>query len=295
MTHSFKALGTIWWIEIFDEMDTESLDVTFADIEHFVAEFENRYSRFKPDSLISQLNSKRILNNPDPHCMDFLTYGKSLFLRTGTHFNILTGHILEARGYDANYSFTPKDETRLTPGNPVADLSITPDKIELQHGNIDVGGYGKGYLIDEVATRLQATHQLEYFVINAGGDIYASSKHEEPVEIYLEHPLQEQTYIQKTPLLHQGFAASSPFKRQWKSAAGTVKNHIVQHNTASIATFVKADSACVADVFATVSLVCEPMRMKELVETEKLAVAFYDPNSNQLTSNESFFGSQNSL
>ena len=295
MTHSFKALGTIWWIEIFDEKDAESLDVTFADIEHFVADFETKYSRFKPESLISKLNSQRSLDNPDAHCVDFLTYGKNLFLRTGTHFNILTGHILEARGYDAHYSFKPKDETTLTPGNPISDLRISPEKIELQHGNIDVGGYGKGYLIDEVASRLHTTHQLQYFVINAGGDIYASSKHGEPVEIYLEHPLQAQTYVQKAPLLHQGFAASSPFKRQWKSQTGAIQNHIVQQNNGAFATFVKADSACVADVFATVSLVASPVQMQELIAAEELAIAFFDPQTSQLTANKPFLHHPHSL
>ena len=168
MKHSFNALGTTWWIELFDEINTETLDIVMHDIEFFVSEFEKKYSRINPESAISLLNKNRTLKNPDAHLISLLTYGKGLYLRTNTHFNILTGHILEARGYDADYSFKAQDETSLVPGNPISDLLISSEKISLHHGNIDIGGYGKGYLIDEVAQRLLELHSLKYFVINAG-------------------------------------------------------------------------------------------------------------------------------
>lgn len=295
MTHSFQALGTTWWIEIFSDGDEKTLNVTFGDIERFVAEFEQRYSRFNATSLITQLNQERILQNPDEHYRALLAYGKNLYLRTNTHFNLLTGHILEARGYDISYSFTPKDESDLTAGNPVTDLLISAEQIELVHGNVDIGGYGKGYLIDEVAQRLSTKHALPYFIINAGGDMYASSNQEKPVEIYLEHPTQEKTFLQKTTLFNQGFAASSPFKRQWKGVGGTTHTHIVsQHKTASVATFIKAATACEADVFATTALLAPSTEFHTLIQDEKLAVAFYHPDSGELTGNKAFFNRNDS-
>ena len=293
MPHSFKALGTTWWIEVFDETSDETLDAILGDIELFVASFENTYSRFKTESLISTLNTQRKLENPDEHCRTLLTFGKNLYLRTNTHFNILTGHILEARGYDANYSFTPQDETALTAGNPIADLLITPDVVELHQGNIDIGGFGKGYLVDEVALRLQSKHSIQYFVVNAGGDIYATSNHGQAVEIYLEHPLIEKTYIQSTQLLHQGFASSSPHKRQWKSPTGETHSHLVNsHNEAQMTTFVKTTTACEADVFATTALIAPAQEMQAMIQSEKLAVAFYNPDTKQLRSYASFFATE---
>jgi thiamine biosynthesis lipoprotein len=290
MKYSFNALGTTWWIEIFDHTESETLDSVFNDIECFVSDFEKKYSRFKADSNISILNTQRTFKNPDDHLRALLSYGKNLYVRTNTHFNILTGHILEARGYDADYSFLPKDESLLVPGNPISDLIITPEVIELVRGNIDIGGYGKGYLIDEVADRLLQKHELKYFIINAGGDIFATSNQNQPIEIYLEHPQLKNTLLQKTSLFHQGFAASSPFKRKWKAPDGSVFNHLVHTKTQSeIATFVKAKTACEADVFATTAMLTPPLEMQQLVQTEQLAIAFYDPETKQLTSNRSFF------
>jgi thiamine biosynthesis lipoprotein len=290
MKHSFNALGTTWWIEIFDNVDSESLDIVFNDIECFVSDFEKKYSRFRADSDVSILNTQRRFENPDEHFQALLSYGKNLYVRTNTYFNILTGHILEARGYDSNYSFQAKDESLLKPGNPISDLTITSEVVEIGHGNIDIGGYGKGYLIDEVADRLLHRHELKYFIINAGGDIFATSNQSQPIEIYLEHPQLKNIVIQKTTLFHQGFAASSPFKRKWRSSDGSTHNHLINNQAQSeIATFIKTSTACEADVFATTALLTPPSEMQKLVETEQLAIAFYDPETKQLTSNKSFF------
>lgn len=187
-THTFKALGTHWWVEIFDEVSPETIKAAFGNLEQVTREFEARYSRFKSDSLISKLNHDRKLENPDEAFRTLLAYGKQLYLRSNTHFNLLTGHIQERRGYNAGYTFESQRPELLREGNPVTDLLISRESTKLLHGNVDIGGYGKGYLIDKLVTLLKTKFALHFFLINGGGDIYASSKHENPITIYLEHP-----------------------------------------------------------------------------------------------------------
>src|SRR6056297_1446739 len=126
MKWSFNALGTTWWIEIFDDLSPTTSDEVKDFVAGFVRTYENNYSRFKPDSLLSQLNRERSFTTPSQEFQQLLTYGKQLYLRSDTHFNLLTGHILEARGYDASYSFTDTGASELTPGNPITDLTIAP-------------------------------------------------------------------------------------------------------------------------------------------------------------------------
>ena len=173
--HSFAALGTTWWLELFEDINEPTLTTIFADCERFCLAYEARYSRFKTDSQISQLNRKKQLKNPSEELQSLLQFGKNMYLRSNTHFNFLLGHVLEARGYDADYSFTTKPlaETDQTP-NPISDLQITAHEVTLNHGAVDLGGFGKGYLIDLLANRLQSEHDLRYFLINGGGDIYVS-------------------------------------------------------------------------------------------------------------------------
>jgi len=253
MSHTFTidALGTRWWIEIFEDISEERSAVVKDDCASFISTFEANYSRFKSNSYISILNAERELQNPSQELIDLLTFGKTKYLETNTLFNIFTGHIQEAKGYDAEYSFMMSDTIPL-PGNPVTDLIISDSKIKLNgSAKIDLGGFGKGYLIDLLADFLKSTHTLKYFLINGGGDIYATSDNEKPIEIHLEHPTKPGTSVGTTTLLNQAFAASSPHKRSWTTPAGT-QNHII--GNAGDSSYIKADSAKEADVLATVKL-----------------------------------------
>ena len=216
MKWSFKALGTTWWIEIFADLN----DIQQTEVKDFcllyASTYEHNYSRFKADSLLSTLNRDRVLLNPSPEFIQLLEYGKQLYLRSDTHFNLLTGHILESKGYDATYSFQDTQSGE-TPGNPITDLTISTEMIELRHGNIDLGGFGKGYLIDLLAKEFKNTLNLQEFLINGGGDMYATHHNGNAIEIHLEHPIKHGTTIAATNLLNQGFAASSPHRRVWQN------------------------------------------------------------------------------
>ncbi|MCB9816177.1 FAD:protein FMN transferase [Candidatus Nomurabacteria bacterium] len=288
MQKEFEALGTKWWITIFDETSTETLEAAFGRLEGFTRAYEAKYSRFKPDSLISTLNRERVLEQPDQDCRALLTYGKSLYLRTNTHFNLLTGHILEARGYNATYTFESHEPEKETPGNPITDLLISEEKIELLHGNVDIGGFGKGYLIDELAKILREEFSLQYFLINGGGDMYASSEQEKPIEIYLEHPTKARHFIHRTTLLNQGFAASSPFKRVWQSHDQTYTHIVTNEAAPRVASFIKAGTARDADAFATTALMLSETELATLSQTENFSVARFTPATNQLWQTNSF-------
>lgn len=282
---TFSALGTTWWIEIFDQLEAERLTIIFDDCQAFVSAFENNYSRFKADSLISKLNTNRVFQNPSKEFKEILSYGKSMYVRSNTHFNLLTGHIQEANGYDAEYSFIGT-ETAPAAGNPITDLLIAEDQIELLgDSNIDFGGFGKGFLVDMLAKRLQTEHGCEFFLINGGGDIFVTSNNDKPITIYLEHPTKEKTGIGTTPLKNQAFASSSPFKRTWKTSNGT-QSHIIGETR--LTSFIKADSAADADVFATVSLLMNNKELTEFAKNESFSYALYSPEENKKLEHKEF-------
>lgn len=282
ISDTFEAIGTKWWIEIFDDVEEETGTVAIGDCARLAAEFNVAYSRFREDSEISKLNREREFINPSHEYRTLLNYGKNLYLRSNGHFNLLVGHVLEARGYDKEYSFTPDPAAKLPVCDPITDLIITDTKITLECGNVDLGGYGKGYLVDLMADLLQKHHQLKYFLINGGGDMYATSDRGTPIKIYLEHPTLPGKYIEETTLLNQGFAASSPFKRQWRHENKTY-THIVSKDTIEPkASFVKAATATEADAFGTVALLMNTEQVVTLAKHEQLAIARFDPTTNQI-------------
>ena len=287
MQWSFKALGTTWWIELFEELDIQTSDEVKNFVAGFVQKYEQHYSRFIPQSTLSILNKNRELANPSVELVELLTYGKQLYLRSDTHFNLLTGHILEARGYDAEYSFIDTQAHTLELGNPITDLEITPTHIRLHQGNIDLGGFGKGYLIDLLADAFKETFSLTEFLINGGGDMYATHQAGKPITIHLEHPINLGTYIGTTSLYNQGFAASSPHRRLWRTATGT-QHHIVSQHITNDGTFVIASSAADADAFATTLLQSNPAQTQQIARDQNIAVAHIAAQAGTITTTKNF-------
>ncbi len=284
---TFSGLGTNWWIEIFDDIDAHTGAVAKGNCARMLSDFESAYSRFIPTSHLSILNNTRTLLQPTPEFIALLSYGQKLFLQSNGHFNILVGHILEARGYDSTYSFTPTDVSE-KPCSPLLDLQITSEAITLSCGNVDIGGFGKGYVIDKLASTLKESGVM-CFIINGGGDMFATSNNGRSIPIYLEHPLEPGICILETSLLNQGFAASSPFKRSWTVNSQTY-SHIVniQNNEQASASFVKAAAAADADAFATTALLIPESTLERLAKIESFSVARFYPDTNQLWCTKTF-------
>jgi len=275
------ALGTTWWVEIFGA-DVSNSETIRLEIITAIAHFEARYSRFIDSSLISTLNRERVVNAPDQDMIAILTAGVHLYSRTSGHFNVLLGETLEARGYDAHYRFTAVPEPATMP-SPLRDIVITPDYITLRQGKVDLGGFAKGYLIDQLATILK-NHGVAEFLVNGGGDIYGTSENGTPITIHLEHPTEPGTIIGSTTIYNQGFAASSPFKRAWVDN-GIPYNHIVGLQAELLTSYVIAKTASDADAFATTALLATDNEINDFVRTAGVRIGRYNPVTQSFSGN----------
>jgi thiamine biosynthesis lipoprotein len=143
-----------------------------------------------------------------------------------------------------------------------------PDDAEL-----DFGGFGKGWLIDDLG-RLLRDEGYDQFVINGGGDILVSSP--SPIEFALEHPTDSTKKIGTTRISQGALAVSSSVKRAWKQGDKSY-HHIIDprlggsSDSVIISTYVKADSALIADTMATLLLIApeqdETLRQQFSLET----------------------------
>ena len=282
---TIQGLGTTWWIEIFDEIAHEKQQVVFDDLLLFITTFDKKYSRFQSESLISTLNDTRHLLKPDQETLELLQYGLTLHHETGGVFNFLVGEKMTQTGYDALYSFTPKEDSVETP-DPTHTLTLTPEKIILTLGHVDIGGYGKGYLIDLIAARLTDKHGLKEFLINGGGDMYATAENGKPITIYLEHPTIPKTFVAETTLFYEGFAASSTHKRRWDNN-GKTYSHIIDTKSGEsslngLGVFVKAPTARAADAWATTLIISSPENHATAMTSGHIKAALYDEHEKTL-------------
>jgi thiamine biosynthesis lipoprotein len=248
-----QGIGTHWWFEFPDA--EKSIEYYRDQIRSQIQQFEHAYSRFLPDSQLSLLNRDRQLINPSPEMIELLVLGKEFYHKTQGYFNPAVGSILENRGYDASYSFEHQGKEEVL---PFFDdfVSISPEKIQLNgQGNIDFGGYGKGYLIDKLALLFRETFGLKQFLINGGGDMSFSgqSRH----EVILEHPFAQGYELGRIYLQNQSLGCSSNQKRAWRDTqTGEIHGHIINptqlDKRVDFGAFVVASDTLTADIMATV-------------------------------------------
>lgn len=270
-----EALGTYWHIELFEECGDKML--LHNSIVDWLEKYESRYSRFRTDSWLSKLNRDSEFENPDPQFVDILKLSFSYYEKTRGVFNIAIGEKLSNAGYDADYSFTAKGHGASVPVLPEV-LSVTDEKITLVKGQLDLGGIGKGYAIDTLANYLQTEHKLSYFLINGGGDMYATSDHGKSIKIELAHPYDKSLSIGNLELLHSGFASSSPNLRAWPdSKTGIMQNHLL--TTQQKTSYVVSSSATEADVWATTLCINQAVQSPEYVHAlvlDKTSIDLHD-------------------
>lgn len=246
---TFDTIGSRFWVEHLSGASIKPL--VRREILDYVNQFDNDYSRFKPDSLIMQLAKSGELISPPVELLRMLDYSKELYYASEGAFNITVGATLSKLGYG-----DPKDAgTAIT--DPWEYIHYGKGKVAIPKGLvIDLGGLGKGWLIDGVAAILQR-HGINNFIVNGGGDLYVQSP--EPVEFALEDPYNEERVLQTVRIQCGALAGSNTRKRSWDTAVGR-KHHIIDpasgdsSNSGIVASYVIADTALVADSLATIAI-----------------------------------------
>ncbi|MFS8130620.1 MAG: FAD:protein FMN transferase [Candidatus Dojkabacteria bacterium] len=247
----FEAIGTHWFIEIYDELDPNDLEDLKTKVVEYCSEFENKYSRFKEHSIVSKLNREKLLHKPSKEFIEILNLGKDAKTISDGHFDITVATVLENLGYDSNYSFESKNNI------VEKNLNFDKDKVILsENTKIDLGGIGKGYLVDRVADVIR-TEGVKHFFINAGGDIFATSNFEDSIEFTLENPFALDEMIGTIEIQNRSLASSSGKRRKWKDQkTGKESNHLVdmrnEENVSEVAgVYIEGATATNADIAST--------------------------------------------
>ncbi len=282
LIENYKALGTVWHIDIYDikynqvniEKDIDSNNYNHEskekileiknEIVEIINSFEKLYTRFDENSLLNKYNRGEIEKikkeynviseyiKPYGDLMDMIKLGQKYNYDSEGVFDIYIKDKLENIGY----------------GESKLKIEYIKDKnkeIVDKQKNIDLGGIGKGYLIDKI-TKYLKDKDIEYFLINGGGDIYVTSDNEEQIELYMEHPVEQGNYIYKIKLKNKAFCVSSSFKRSWEYE-GKLHNHFINTKKASnlndlvnnemvwATAYVIGDTATMTDVYATIACI----------------------------------------
>lgn len=230
---SFEALGTVWNISIDG---TKFPQNSQKEISSLVDQFEQTYSRFIPTSLIGKMNALQDVEIT-PELSSMLAFGNSLKKASQGYFDLGVGRTLGNLGYGKGQQ------------------------------SLDLGSFGKGWLIDLVAENLQSNNHA-FFIIEAGGDIFGTTKQSGSAwKVVLEHPTKTNTALGILEIKNTAVAASNPFKRTWNNYHHLIDTQTSQPINKDRAIFTIAKKASVADGIAT-CLSVSPQPMWENIASE---------------------------
>ncbi len=248
----FEAIGTAWQIDTATPLE----DAVQSDVLGRIKRFDKTWSRFRDDSLISDIaRGAGVWELPD-EADHLLSFYDDLFELTGGAVNPLIGRTLADLGYDADYSLTPSARVADVPDwssvKRKGSVITTTDPLV-----IDVGAAGKGLLVDLVSSILR--ERTNQFTVDASGDMYHGGT--TPIRVALEHPADPTRAIGVVELEPEdALCGSATNRRTW----GDGLHHVLDGRTGKptsdvVATWVVVPQSCMlADGIATALFLAEP-------------------------------------
>ncbi|MDB5162560.1 MAG: FAD:protein transferase [Candidatus Saccharibacteria bacterium] len=249
--YSFEAIGTPWSIETAQPIPVHVKKV----IQQRIQSFDAVYSRFREDSLITQISKQAGRYTFPNDATKLFDFYKQLYGITNGKVTPLIGDMLSRAGYDARYSLKPQPLATLPDWGQVMswDGSILTTT---QPITLDVGAAGKGYLVDIIAEILDG-YSISEYVVDASGDL----RHKGTTEniVGLEHPANPGKIIGAVDVQNRSLCASASNRRIW----GKGMHHIFDPDEKAptqdiLATWVIADETMIADGLATALFFVEP-------------------------------------
>lgn len=258
----FRAMNTDIEIVAVDWRQSALL----ASAAQIFVDIEARFSRFRADSELSAFNDRAGEEvSISPQLLQIIERARYFNRLTGGVFDPAILPDLEAAGYDRSFELVAP--TAAAPAaRPVArHTSFADVRIDRQQRTltaprdvrIDLGGIGKGHAVDAAAHTLTPARD---FMINAGGDIFASGNASDggwPVAV--ADPADEQRDLDVVILRDEAIATSTTARRRWQRGDAWHTHIIdprtrlsVENNVVSVS--VIAPTATEADVFAKTAL-----------------------------------------
>ncbi len=256
----FRALGADCRVVVAgdDGLASEAVEV--------VADFESRWSRFRPSSDVSRLNdlSGRIVVL-DPTTYHLVECAESCRRWTQGRFDPLMLSELEALGYRRDWRAgvqAPLERTARPCRGPI-ELFPAISAVALPAGTrFDPGGLGKGLIADHLAQRLRSAGATSVLV-SLGGDLRVEGEPwlGDSWEVEIAGPQLRETSMGTITVASGAVATSSVVSRRWR-IGDEIAHHILDPETGEPSTTdlltatIVAESAMLAEVAAKSVLLC---------------------------------------
>jgi thiamine biosynthesis lipoprotein len=192
-----------------------------------------RFSRFLPDSELSQLNRATSSVTVSAEMIDLLRDCREHVANTNGLFDPAIGGALAAAGYDRSFVPGALDRAQVPAPSPLArfsDLLFDEDArivVRPRALQLDFGGFLKGRTVDRVIATAPAA-----VLVDAGGDIAARGDGPDGSGwlIDIEDPTNPERVVATLRVRDRSIATSAPNRRHWRAGSKHV-HHLIDPRT----------------------------------------------------------------
>ncbi|MBF0292478.1 MAG: FAD:protein FMN transferase [Nitrospinae bacterium] len=227
----FSAMGTECNLHFYASNPSVAQEIADHAIDE-VYRIEDRYSRYNPHSLLSQIN--QAAQSGGSVCVDdetagLLDYAYACYESSERLFDITSGVLRNV--WDFSSGIVPEQEQikSLLPRIGLDKISWNAPNLEftVPGMELDFGGIGKEYAADRVSEIL-VSRGIAHGLVDLGGDINVIGPHPDhaPWVIEIRHPRQTDSSV-GTVEIHRGALASSGDYERCVMVNGVRYSHII--------------------------------------------------------------------
>lgn len=264
-------------IDLFIESPDPAPPGTFIAAKLLFEQQEQRFSRFRQESLLMRLNGGETIE--DAWLARAVTMAIDANQITGGYFNPMILPALVRAGYDRTFDDIEPGgiiEPQRVP-EPTKVLRVDGLRVELLAGQLDLGGIVKGWTADLAAEHFAAEGNA---FVNAGGDIRCIGSDGSGPGWFMDVSAPDGSKAWDGRLTG-AIATSTTLKRHWQTSNGSEAHHLIDPGTGIpsdsgfVQVTVRAGVCWLAEVWAKAVLIGGEGALKR-AKQEGLAVMTFD-------------------
>ena len=233
-TFSLNSMNTNFYIEVAGSKDVHWKEK----VEQWLRSIAKEWSRFEPNNEMDQLNQLKIgeVMQLSPKLYNCLKLANDYYVSTNGLFSPYLKLQLEQHGYNQSFPFheVTKKSIQIDPIDEVPFLFLNNNQVlKMNHQQIDLGGFAKGYAVERIAQWLQQHVAPEYGIVDGGGDMKMWSAGEKVWTIGIANPYAEHQEMSFIKMKTGAIATSNRVYRSWKQD-GHNKHHLLNGKTGEV-------------------------------------------------------------
>ena len=216
--HAFRAMGSPCDIQLFARTPDAARRAAAAAVAE-IERLEARYSRYREDSLLSELNRAAQAGGSftvDAETASLLDYADACFRESGGLFDVTSGILRRAWRFDRGELPEPEQVSALLERVGWQKLAWAPPVLgfPLAGMELDLGGVVKEYAVDR-ATSVCREAGIAHGLVNLGGDVGCVGPRPDgsPWRIGIRHPRRPGELLASVPLAAGALATSGDYER----------------------------------------------------------------------------------